>query len=353
MPHAATAREPADTRPDLPGPSVYVPYGELGATPNIIVDGPPQKATVLTLSHWPNNDTPAELRRDTSTAIAFAYLDEPALHRTEGIVSNSHFDEDGLFSMFALVDPARALRHRQLLIDASRAGDFGVFEHRDAARLAFTIEAYTDPERSPLPKAVFAGCEQRRTAKLYSAMLEELPLILAALADYKSYWQTQDEHLSQSQAWLSGGTVQIEERPGLDLALVRLPLQLPEAAARRYLQTERAPVHPFAIHERTHCNRLLRIQGQRYELQYRYESWVQVQSRRPALRVSLEGLAERLNALETAPGNWCAEGVMEVAPRLYLDGVEASGLDEQAFVELVSDHLANAPVAWDPYNWQA
>jgi hypothetical protein len=336
----------------LPAPAHYVPYGDLGMRANIIVDGPPQKATVLTLSHWPNNDTPPELRRDTSTAIAFAYLDEPSLHRSEDIVSNSHFDEDGLFSMFALVDPVSALRHRDLLIDASRAGDFGVFQHRDAARLAFTIEHYTDPHASPLPKSTFAVCEQRRTARLYDAMLQKLPDLLDDLHGYAHAWSEQDLHLERSLAWLDDGTVTVEEFPDLDLAVVRMPLDLPEAGARRYLHTERAPVHPFAIHRHTDCNRLLRIQGRRYELQYRYESWVQVQSRRPALRVGLEALAALLNEHETAPGTWCAEGVMEVAPRLYLDGIDASDIPETVFIDRLRDYLATAPVAWDPYDWK-
>ena len=343
----------AKQAPDqLPEPARFVPYAELGTRPNVIVDGPPQQATVLTLSHWPNNDTPAELKRDTSTAIAFAYLDTPALHREQAIVSNSHFDEDGLFSMFALVDPAMAMQHRELLVDASRAGDFGVFTHRDAARLAFTVEAFADPEVSPLPKSVFAVCERRRTARLYAAMLERLPLILADLEGHQQWWRQQDEHLEQSLAWLADGTVEINARPAHDLALVRLPLELPEHSARRYLRAERAPVHPFAIHQHTRCNRLLRIQGWRYELQYRYESWVQLHSRRPALRVSLTELAAALNARESAPGTWCADDVMDVAPRLYLDGVEASGIPEGEFVERLCAYFETAPVAWDPYNWQ-
>lgn len=344
----AIARGPAR----LPNPAVYVPYGDLGARPNVIVDGPPQKATTLTLSHWPNNDTPPELKRDTSTGIAFAYLDTPALHREQAIVSNSHFDEDGLFSMFALVDPATALQYRNLLVDASRAGDFGVFEHRDAARLAFTVEAFTDPSVSPLPKATFAVCDRRRTANLYMAMLENLPAILADLPGHAQWWRAQDEHLEQSLAWVAEGVVEIEERPELDLALVRMPLELPESIARRYLQTERAPVHPFAIHRHTACNRLLRIQGQRYELQYRYESWVQLPAKRPALRVDLEELACLLNEIDSAPGTWCAEGVMEVAPRLYLDGVEASGIPAEEFITRLCAYLETAPVAWDPYGWQ-
>ena len=162
----------------LPPPPEFVPYRELGDRPHVIVDGAPLRSTVLTLSHWPNNATPAALKRDTSTAIAFAYLDSPAFHQSVRWVSNSHFDEDGLFSMFTLCQPELALRHRRLLVDASAAGDFGVFTLRDAARLCFAVEAFACPELSPLPPEPFAGCERARTARLYPAMLSLLPELL-------------------------------------------------------------------------------------------------------------------------------------------------------------------------------
>ncbi|MGI9330237.1 MAG: DUF6687 family protein [Gammaproteobacteria bacterium] len=349
MPATAASTSPAS----LPVAPQFVPYTELGDRPNVIVDGPPQKATELTLSHWPNNQTPDELKRDTSTAIAFAYLDRPDLHRDIGAISNSHFDEDGLFSMFALVHPATALAYRELLIDASRAGDFGIFEQRDAARLAFTIEAFADPTTSPLPADTFAVCDRRRAARLYTAMLEVLPGILDDLPGHKVFWESQDAHLEASLRRLADGTVQIQEISELDLAIVRIPEALTAQRVSRYLQTESAVIHPFAIHQSTQCNRLLRIQARRYEFQYRYESWVQLASRRPALRVDLVGLADALNACETAPGTWCAEPVTDVAPRCYLDGVDASALSDVEFIDLLSRYLRESPIAWDPYDWEA
>jgi len=348
---SATAASAAPA--SLPLAPQFVPYAELGDQPNVIVDGPPQPSTELTLSHWPNNQTPDELKRDTSTAIAFAYLDRPDLHRDLAAVSNSHFDEDGLFSMFALVHSATALAHRELLIDASHAGDFGIFQHRDAARLAFTIEAFADPATSPLPADTFAVCDRRRTARLYAAMLDILPGILDDLPGHQAYWQAQDAHLEASLRQLADGTVRIQEITELDLAIVRIPEALTAQRVSRYLQSESAVIHPFAIHQSTQCNRLLRIQARRYAFQYRYESWVQLASRRPALRVDLAGLADVLNARETAPGTWCSEPVTDVAPRCFLDGVEASALPEDEFIDLLCGYLRESPIAWDPYDWEA
>jgi len=338
--------------PAMPPAPDYVPYAKLRGRPNIIVDGAPLKSTVLTLSHWPNNVTPPELLRDTSTETVFAYLAAPEFHVTVPAVSNNHFDEDGLFSMFALREPVMALRYRDLLVDASRAGDFGIFRQRDAARLCFAIEACADPATSPLDPKTFEVCERERVVRLYRQMLERLPDLIEQLPAHQALWSVQDAHLDESLSLVGQGQVAIEEIPSGDIAVVRIPAGLPARRLRRYLAPEQGAVHPFAIHQATDCNRILRIQGARYELQYRYESWVQLASRRPALRVSLEPLAERLNQIESAPGTWRGEPVTEVAPRLYLDGADGSRISAEEFIRLVCDYLASAPVAWDPYDWQ-
>jgi hypothetical protein len=336
----------------LPDPVSYVPYKEVGSQRNIVVDGAPLASTVLTLSHWPNNRTPEALKRDTSTATVFAYLDSPNEHQHVEIATNNHFDEDGLFGMFALSQPASALRFRDLLIGGAMAGDFGVFENRDAVRLCFTIEALTDKRISPLPKAAFTGCEHQRVSTLYRRMLDLLPEILENVEEYRRYWHEQDAHLQESESLIADGEVEIEDVPESDLAIVRIPGALPALNIRRYLQSERASVHPFAIHNATDGNRIIRIQDGCYEFQYRYESWVQVVSRRPMFRVDLGGLAARLNSLETAAGTWRADKVTEIVPRLFLEGIDRSSIAEETFVGEVIDHLSRQSVAWDPYNWE-
>ena len=90
----------------------FVPYAEAGDLPNIVVDGAPGGATVLTLSHWPQSGTPETLRADTSAEIVFKYLDAPAMHVDVSAASNNRFDEDGLIGIFALTRPDLAARWR-------------------------------------------------------------------------------------------------------------------------------------------------------------------------------------------------------------------------------------------------
>jgi len=63
------------------------------------------------------------------------------------------------------------------------------------------------------------------------------------------------------------------------------------------------------------------------------------------------GLERVLNGIDEANGVWRHESVTEVAPRLYLDGTDRSALAPERFVDEVRHHLAEAPVAWDPYDW--
>lgn len=329
----------------------YLPYAEARDQPNIVVDGAPLPSTVLTLSHWPVNTTPAAFKRDTSTETALAYVARHDPRYIAAVVTNNHFDEDGLFSMFSVLEPRRALSHATLLIDASRAGDFGVFRTRDAARLCFVIEAHADPALSPLPAATFAGRVTQRVAALYRALLPRLPRMLDELPRYRRYWCSQEEHLAASEELIAAGRVVIEEEPELDLAIVRIPEDLSPRTVWRYLSREQAAVHPFAIHNTTRCTRLLRIQGRRVELQYRYESWLQVHSRRPALRVDLAPLCRQLNRRERN-GRWLWENTLDIAPRLRLDGGAATSLAPAMILHELRAFLRGAPPAWDPHHWR-
>jgi len=293
------------------------------------------------------------LKRDTSTETVFAYLDADDQHEHIGIVSNNHFDEDGLFSMFALCDPELALKYRGMLEAAAHAGDFGTTTDRDALRLFFVVEAFADAKVSPLPDEMFSQCEPRLTADLYTHMLQRLPGLLEGLDGCSTYWGDDEAFLETSEALFAATKVSIEEIPPVDLAIIRVPDNLPQHSFRRYTGSEQSAVHPFSVHRRTRCNRLLWLQGKRYVFNVRYESWVQLVSRRPALRVEMNHLVERLNSLESAHGIWVSEPVTDVCPRVYLDGAAESSIGRQAVIDEIVNHLRDAPVAWDPYDWSS
>jgi len=100
----------------------YAGYPASAGEPNVVVDGSPNEGTVLTLTHWPGYPQPPGFEFDLSAEMAFHYLDRPIDHPPADVVTNNHFDQDGLVGLHALTKPALSLQHRLLLIDVAAAG---------------------------------------------------------------------------------------------------------------------------------------------------------------------------------------------------------------------------------------
>jgi Family of unknown function (DUF6687) len=327
----------------------FVSYSET-MPPNVVVDGSPNRYTQITLSHWPKSHTPPELKADTSAEIVFRYLDNPSFHSDIEVVTNNHFDQDGLAGVFTLTDPQTAQRYRNLLIDVASAGDFGVYRSRDAARIAFAVSSLSESETSPFPQEIFSLPYPRLCGELYVRVLELFPNLLTNLESFRSLWEAEDAKLAESEALVKQGAVRIQEHPDLDLAVVWIPEYAKPARVHRFTKPERAECHPFAIHRATPCTRLLLIQGRHVEFQYRYESWVQFQSRKPARRVDLAPLAAALKERESSGGIWKCDGVDAITPRLYLDAAANTSIAAEVILDEVQKHLRAAPAAWDPYD---
>jgi hypothetical protein len=341
----------------------FVPYGSLGPDrPSVVVDGSPAPGTTLCLSHWPGIGSPAEFRADLSAEMAFLYADHlaagrPPHHGAAEVVSNNHFDQDGLVGVFALSAPAAAQRRRELLIEVARAGDFAVTSSRPAARVSMVLSAYADVERSPLPGAgARAGDYDALCAALYIEMLDRLPEICDHLDDdrypYRALWADEDETLTASIAALASGAVTLEEVPDVDLVVVDVPPTAPDRGGHRFGGNWLTGLHPMAVYNATDRGAVLTVRGRHYELVYRYESWVQFRSRAVRPRVDLAPLATSLTAAEAEAGGsavWVAGRVSGLTPTLSLAGDAESSLPPAVVRTAVEQHLGAAPAAWDPY----
>jgi Family of unknown function (DUF6687) len=314
----------------------YLAFGELGGVPNVVVDGSAQPDTLLTLSHWPNSPTPPSLRDDLSAQIAFHYLEHPELHVAAEVVSNNHFDQDGLMSVHALVEPDAAQARRAQVVDVARAGDFGTFDDRDSVRVAWTIAG------------IEAGLDG---ADPYVELLARLPELLDHPERFGEHWAEEDAHLRASESAIESGIVRIEEDEALDLAVVTVPEDWSTHPVHRFTVLGAQALHPSAINNATDRFRVLYVHGQHCELQYRYESWVRYVSRRPPARVDLGPLADELSSLEPAGARWTFDGVAAIAPALQPVGGPGtpSAIPPERFRALVVDALARGEPAWDPY----
>ena len=317
----------------------YVAYGELDGIPNVIVDGSTHPDSLMTLSHWPKSPTPAALRDDLSAQIAFHYLDHPELHVPADAVSNNHFDQDGLMSVYTLVDPTGAQARRDRVIDVARAGDFGTFQARDSARISWTI-AMLEGE---------LGDDQDH----YAHLLDRVPELLDHPDRFRKYWADEDAHLRASEAAIASGAVTIEEIEDLDLAIVTVPEDWVARPVHRFTRSLRQAVHPTAVNNATDRFRLLYLQGQRYELQYRYETWVRYVSRRPPGPDRPHTAGRGAQRARARRARWTFDGVDAIAPSLHLIGAGAdarSAIPPEQFRARVIQALATGASAWDPYD---
>src|SRR5467141_1170603 len=122
-------------------------YGErLADVPKLSVDGTVDNA--IHFSHWKGNKTPASVKADTSTEIALNLAAAPNREELTGgidLVTNNHFDTDGVLSVWAMLNGERALKLRDKLIPAAEAGDFSEFTNENAIRASIAIQGSDQP----------------------------------------------------------------------------------------------------------------------------------------------------------------------------------------------------------------
>jgi hypothetical protein len=289
--------------------AVLVPMEQLGGIPNVVVDGPLLDGTVLSLSHWRGSGTPDALRDDTSALIVLRYLaadaDGPEVHA----VTNNHYDEDGLFAIWLLLErPSPGAPERDLAVAAAEAGDFGTWTDPWAPRVAIASMAMAERGRSPFPEvgrilASAGGVDP--AGRLYRAVLPRVAGLLADPDRYRMLWRPRWARIEADIALLEAGDATVEDVPAADLAVVR---------TRRTLD-------PMALHPRTARMRILTaLPDGTVTVTYRYETWVDYVSRPLAPRVDLAPVATRLQGQERNPVRWLFEGVEVVTPRLMAAG---------------------------------
>lgn len=262
----------------------------LADRPVISVDGVTPRGP--NFSHWPGNRTPKRFKADTSTEIALVLAALPAAERAREfdgleIVSNNHFDTDGVLSCFAVLEPETALRHRERMLRAATAGDFQFLVDEEALAIDLTIldlGSKEGPHRGELARLTGAERGQRQ----YELALAAVPTLLADPFAFRDR---------------IGDAVRRESRQ-VDYA-------------RRLARVERFPEHSFVILESDlaltrlaantvagDCVRVLEIvadgDGWRYRFHERVETWFELRSRTYGPRLDLAPLVHRLNEIETA-----------------------------------------------------
>jgi hypothetical protein len=324
----------------------YLPWAALdSAQPFVVVNGPHDPRARLELSNWPGSNTPREFAADTGAETVLRFLRSPTAEvalRELRVASSPRFDGGALLALWALLSPAQALANAQRLIAAARAAEFGVGEGIEARAFVCTVNAFQNPDESPLGPALAALSEDERSTRLFEALLPQVGAMLENIRAFDLLWFGEYSDVLQSEHLLESGAVQVESVPELDLVVLDTPLRL----------------HPLvALTATTGFSRLLTVRSENtYSLTYRYESWVRYQSYRPLPRIELGRLATRLNMFELHAGSWRADAAATPTAALYLDdgrgGPTPSSLDRETalaeMLEYLRAHQADERLHWRP-----
>jgi hypothetical protein len=272
--------------------------------PKLSVDGTVDNA--IHFSHWKGNETPASLKADTSTEIALNLV--AAANRedlTQGIdlVTNNHFDTDGVLSVWSVLNGERSLALRERLIAAAEAGDFSEFSSADGVRASIAIQGSDSPiDKSGSPLAQhLAGEDFNDEARAYEVVLPHVADIIEHPNKYEALWREPWARIESALDSFAKGTSRVEEIAGPRLSLVHLASESfgPEGF------NPALHAAPFAAISKHARGDLFLIatplnDGWAYRIDYPYYSWAETIVRPRIKRSDFTAVVAALN--ESDPG---------------------------------------------------
>ena len=264
-------------------------------------------------SHWKGNETPPEVRADTSTEIVLNLVASPNRNElTQGIelVTNNHFDTDGVLSVWTALAGERALELRDRLIPAAEAGDFCELTNEAGVRASIVIQGPDQPgpgDESGSPLACYlAGEKVDDDPRAYQLVLPEVERVLTRTDDYEHLWHTAWWKIAAAVESFERGSSKVTEYAGSGLSLVMLA---PEMFSPAGFDPARDAA-PYTAISRYAKGSLFVIatplkSGWAYRIDYPYYSWAETVVRPHIERHDFSQLLTELNQLESGrEGVW-------------------------------------------------
>jgi len=301
-------------------------YNEgLAGVPKLSVDGTVEDA--IHLSHWQGNETPARLRADTSTEIALNFVaapDRDEIARGVEVVTNNHFDTDGVLSVWTVLAGARALGLKDRLVAAAEAGDFSEFTGAQAVRASITIQGGDSPAvegvASPLARHLAGGADVGE-GRAYSLVLPEVERVLTRTDEYEALWRDEWARIERALESFASGRSRVAEDEESGLSVVTLDPEIYGASG--FKPTRHAAPYTAVAHNAR--GRVFLVctplgEGWSYRVDYPYYSWALTVVRPRVERVRLDGLVQRLNEIEPEDlGRWRTDGSELTSAVKFLD----------------------------------
>ncbi|MGH9928197.1 MAG: DUF6687 family protein [Pyrinomonadaceae bacterium] len=275
----------------------------LDDVPKLSVDGTVSNS--VHFSHWQGNETPAQLKADTSTEIALNLVAAPNRNElTRGIelVTNNHFDTDGVLSVWTVLTGERALDFREQLIPAAEAGDFSEFTNEAAVCASIVIQGSDQPipdSDSHSPLAFQLAGENVDDARAYELVLPEVERVLTRTNEYEPLWRRAWDKIATAIESFERGASTVTEFGEAGVSLITLAPDIfspsgfnPTRHAAPYTAISRYAKGRFFLVTTPFMN------GWAYRIDYPYYSWAETIIRPRIARRDFSPMLKELNRQE-------------------------------------------------------
>jgi hypothetical protein len=296
----------------------FKPYQHLYGRYAVCVDG--KYGHGLNLSHWRGVNNLKNLMADTSAGICINVIEkQPKLLQTEWVSAN-HFDIDALVSVFILLNPSFSLSHKDLLIRIAEIADFRHFSGSEldllACKIIFTINSIEEKKfYRPFGYIELKLEEADVCFNKFIYFLNIFKDIITNINQYEQEWKEEFVRLLADFELIKRQST-IDDFPYLGLRCVKAP----------------KPLHYYALMQTSDAfDMILSIyDGNFYELELKYTSWVDIVSRPVFPRIQLLPLAEILNSYEKSNYQWQCDTIYDTGPILRLESEKSSKSDRYA-----------------------
>lgn len=327
----------------------------LDNVPKLSVDGTVDNS--IHFSHWEGNRTPAEVKADTSTEIALNLAASPnRAQLTNGIelVTNNHFDTDGVLSVWTVLNGERALPYRELLIAAAEAGDFSEYSSDEGVRVSIAIQGSdqaspNNDDGSPLARLI-AGEEVDDDARAYELVLPRVEHLLTNINDYESLWREGWNSVVAAIESFEQGKSRVTEYSDDKFSLITLAPELFDGAG--FSPTRHSA--PYTAISKFAKGELFLVaiptnDGWFYRIDYPYYSWAETVVRPRIEHRDLSGVLTLLNDKEgNREGRWQTDNREMTSAVKFLNSARTlavSRLEPDTVVEALRNSSARAAVS--------
>ena len=262
------------------------------------------------LSHWRGAPVPKGCEADTSTEIVLNAIEKNIPELSKQYVTNNHYDIDGFLGVWSLFNPEQALANKALLIEMAQIADFREinFEFKQwekALKLVCWLNKLeADKFYPPFGAPDIAEKEMEAC----------LPKYRYFLSTFEKYLKSAIEDIPDTDEF----QLVVNQLQGIHLAENHDFIRLHSIASEN-------PMHYYGLYagSRQADMVLSQYRNNRYELEYKYTTWVQT-TREHFPRIDLKPLADRLNEMEKSAYKWDTEHFTDTAPILRLKGKKLS-----------------------------